>query len=1527
MKRITAAVTAIIMTAGMTFPAFAEEQAETLTASVPEGQEEKITESETDDGLSASCGVAAMWKYDPETKTLTVSGSGTAENLHFNTHPVWIDEVETVIVEDGIGVIGAGFFNGCKELKEVILHSYKCEIEDSAFDNCDPSLLIKGFNDTPAEEFADKHGFKFEGTEKPEIEEEPEEEDYYEEYYPISEYSDPDGENKSSDEAEWKFDEETKTLTVSGTGAAELSVYASNPGWKEKVETAVIENGVTGIGEGFFGGCKNLKSVSIPDSVICIDGAFYDCTSLKTITLPDSIDSLYQDTFAGCTALEEIHLGNQMQVLGYGISLGEFNGCTSLERINLPDSLRSITSGTFNGCTSLKEIAIPDHVESIDEGVFKDCTSLAEVTLGSGVYYIHTDAFGNCESLEKIVIPEKVRSIDEKAFAGCKKLKEVTVLSEECIIEDNSFEGCDPSLVIKAYKGSKAEKYAERNGFTFEAVQKKVPTEEERKEAERKQAEEEKEREEAALKREAEEKEQQKAKLIESLTNEGMRGDINGDGIINVFDVMRYKKKIINGNGIDPSGSTDINRNGSIDESDVAAVMNDALGKSVLWSYGMMPKMDGAVLNSSLEAGFKAKLLGMHFSEACVLVSEHSDKEAFDSLVSGENDMIFSTGVTEEQKEAAEKAGVKLISVPVAKEGLVFIVNRNNPVDSLTSDQIRDIYSGKITNWKEVGGNDEVILPYQRNAAYDSHKYLKEFMNGAEFAEPLKIGNSQAVYDNAENALGYSVYSYAAQMFENASDIKYIAVDGIKPDAGTMKDGSYPVVSTVSAVYTEGASQSTKDLAEWILSSEGQAAVSEGGFIPVKDIEYPEEQKPYYSKGTGAEKPADYSGPGKGEVNGLSQMTYFLSDKSKDKEKHEGELLYSECMLNTLKNSELQDRINADIKSIVFGGRDVLAGNWIMNVKMYNGYMNIAFIKTGYPSGASAFREDYITLNYDLVRGKRLEHFSDLFFKDEEYVPVINKRVSEYLDGSVNLRTDYLGMLGDITNFGLDYIVLDKSATYSGEIIVVPFHSLHDHYDLLGSMAISEYHDNWDFIRVNDISNGFVWKTEVRISEGYSPGWVENFIYGKDGKLHYDFFSRSHTESEAEERNSAFESLYEKACSLYTTEFPETAGKLRPDTNADVYDPEYNERWGDVRAYSVLMHAGSGLPYREYHFDPDTKEQIFISDIFGNDFKQYDDKYWFEMLDMKSGTFRLWDRFTKESGGEMKFSLNDVNMKYLPVSDADVSEYSRVRHGYVSSESALVYPESYVVKFNKEKKGEPVGKGVKTEIRNYVYSLGKKWYECWNADNGDYCGWISEDDITVQNTEEENKLYSSLRFTSFEETPIRGRILSASDRIIAQEQPQDVICYTNESVMDANSELNGSVVPLDNRYAEARNKCLSHGKWLYECWSGGKYIGWVEMHDFQMNELYVYEEEGSFPEKLTSERTGTVPGEKYNGLDFYSPIYIVSDTRINSSAGCVREDIKIRTDKRCLFHGEWWYECSQGGRYLGWINGDLIEFD
>ena len=99
------------------------------------------------------------------------------------------------------------------------------------------------------------------------------------------------------------------------------------------------------------------------------------------------------------------------------------------------------------------------------------------------------------------------------------------------------------------------------------------------------------------------------------------------------------------------------------------------------------------------------------------------------------------------------------------------------------------------------------------------------------------------------------------------------------------------------------------------------------------------------------------------------------------------------------------------------------------------------------------------------------------------------------------------------------------------------------------------------------------------------------------------------------------------------------------------------------------------------------------------------------------------------------------------------------------------------------------------------------------------------------------------------------------------------------------------------------------------------------MHDLRIDDYS--SDRKNYPEKLESEISGIVPGEKYNGIDFYAPKYIVADTKIWDSAGRVSEDIKIKTNQRCDYHGEWWYECTsaEDGSYLGWVSGNFIEFE
>ena len=183
---------------------------------------------------------------------------------------------------------------------------------------------------------------------------------------------------------------------------------------------------------------------------------------------------------------------------------------------------------------------------------------------------------------------------------------------------------------------------------------------------------------------------------------------------------MRYKNSFIEEKGFYSTGESAIDVNGdkTVDGKDITAVKNDIIKASKIWAYKSVPKMDGSTSAIPLEAGFKSKMLSVPYSDAKMLVSHHKTHESFSMLLSGENDMIFTVPISEEQQKMTDDAGVKLNFVPVAKEGFVFVVNKNNPVDSLTSAQIRDIYSGKITNWKE-----DLNYNYQQSAPFNK-KYI-----------------------------------------------------------------------------------------------------------------------------------------------------------------------------------------------------------------------------------------------------------------------------------------------------------------------------------------------------------------------------------------------------------------------------------------------------------------------------------------------------------------------------------------------------------------------------------------------------------------------------------------------------------------------------------------------------------------------------------------------------------------------------------------------------------------------------------
>ncbi len=227
----------------------------------------------------------------------------------------------------------------------------------------------------------------------------------------------------------------------------------------------------------------------------------------------------------------------------------------------------------------------------------------------------------------------------------------------------------------------------------------------------------------------------------------------------------------------------------------------------------------------------------------------------YEALIAKTKDLILVTEPSKEILTKASAAGVVLDVAPFSKEGFVFLVNKDNPVDSLTMDQVKDIYSGKITNWKEVGGLDAPIIAYQRNENSGSQTIMENvFMKDRTLAKPPTaqlISTMEGLIDviaefdeNAQNGIGYSVYYYATKM--HASDkVKILKIDGISPSQKTIMDNTYPsIVNYYMVTRKDDTPDFAKRMMDYILSNDGQLLAKEVGLSPLKEItEAPKESE------------------------------------------------------------------------------------------------------------------------------------------------------------------------------------------------------------------------------------------------------------------------------------------------------------------------------------------------------------------------------------------------------------------------------------------------------------------------------------------------------------------------------------------------------------------------------------------------------------------------------------------------------------------------------------------------------------
>jgi phosphate transport system substrate-binding protein len=229
-------------------------------------------------------------------------------------------------------------------------------------------------------------------------------------------------------------------------------------------------------------------------------------------------------------------------------------------------------------------------------------------------------------------------------------------------------------------------------------------------------------------------------------------------------------------------------------------------------------------------------------SAVTVLNIDHTGThDAYVNLIKNNADLILVARLpSPDEVEAAAKANVTLDVHPIALDAFVFLVHKDNPVTSLTLGQIRDIYSGRITDWSTLGGSGK-ITAYQRDRNSGSQELMDELvMRGTPMVDApdmiftSMIGPINAIHDDPLG-IGYSVYYYATFMLPD-ENVRLLGIEGIQPNSETIASRDYPLVTEVYAVVRGDMppDSSVVMLRDWFLTEAGQQTIEESGYVHIR---------------------------------------------------------------------------------------------------------------------------------------------------------------------------------------------------------------------------------------------------------------------------------------------------------------------------------------------------------------------------------------------------------------------------------------------------------------------------------------------------------------------------------------------------------------------------------------------------------------------------------------------------------------------------------------------------------------------
>jgi phosphate transport system substrate-binding protein len=382
----------------------------------------------------------------------------------------------------------------------------------------------------------------------------------------------------------------------------------------------------------------------------------------------------------------------------------------------------------------------------------------------------------------------------------------------------------------------------------------------------------------------------------------------------------------------------------------------------------LFPNLDGTTLTILMEDEIRTTFRGRPIDTSVMPITRTPVEIAFERLLEGEVDGLFSMPLTAHQKELLTEANIELEMIPLSLEALVFVVNKSNPVDTLTSEQLRKIYSGEITNWSQVGGNNAEINVFHNYDNSGSRSLMLNFMGDISLTEDIyKIYNfswyiGTPHFDWGINSIGYAVYNHEDALYAGMNEVKYIRVNGTAPTSENLNTGSYPILGNLYLMFdkTQPDDSLIRQLADFLQTDEGKAIIDNHRNISQEDI------TPMSSLlGTGIARPQNLTSP---------VYQYRVSNNY------------------NLADEEIERKINDDIRTFF----PDLTDNEIRRSRpnqTINGYITF-HINTDRHIYRHTYGDLYERehLTYDLYTGERVE-FSDFFFEGEIFTPYVNRSV------------------------------------------------------------------------------------------------------------------------------------------------------------------------------------------------------------------------------------------------------------------------------------------------------------------------------------------------------------------------------------------------------------------------------------------------------------------------------------------------------------------------------------------------------